>query len=84
MREYIATVNSLVSMDIEGISIAKITTASVDANLTSALTNQCIRDAKSIVKKYRHKCRNVEQINKKLEKKKSNIRKKKPYLRQYV
>ena len=49
MKEYIATVNSLVSMDINGTSIAKVTTANVSANLPSALTNQCIRDAKSIV-----------------------------------
>ena len=78
MKEYIATVNSLVCMDIDGISIAKITTASVDANLPSALTNQCIRDAKSIVKNYRKRCREVERINKELENKKSNIRKKEP------
>ena len=56
MKEYIATVNMLVSMDIEGTSIAKITTANVKVDLPSALTNQCIRDAKSIVKKYRLAC----------------------------
>ena len=78
MKEYIDTVNSLVSMDINGTSIAKVTTANVSANLPSALTNQCIRDAKSIVKNYRNKCRNVEKINKELEKKKSYIRKNKP------
>lgn len=42
MKEYIATVNSLVAMDIDGTSIAKITTTNVNANLPSALTNQCI------------------------------------------
>ena len=52
MREYINTVNNLVSIAINGISIVKYTTADVKANLPSALTNQCIRDAKSIIKKY--------------------------------
>lgn len=51
MNEYISTVNSLVSVAISGISISKYTTADVRTNLPSALTNQCIRDAKSIVKK---------------------------------
>ena len=78
MKEYIATVNSLVAMDINGTSIAKITTANVNANLPSALTNQCIRDARSIVKNYRKKCCNVKRINKELEKRKSNIRKSEP------
>ena len=52
MAEYIETVNSLVSDAVNGHSIAKTTTADVSANLPSALTNQCIRDAKSIVKKH--------------------------------
>ena len=50
MNEYISTVNSLVSVAISGISISKYTTADVKANLPSALTNQCIRDAKSIIR----------------------------------
>ena len=50
MAEYIETVNSLVSDAVSGHSIAKITTADVNANLPSALLNQCIRDAKSVVK----------------------------------
>ena len=49
MTEYIDIVNSLVSDAVNGHSIAKTTTADVSANLPSALTNQCIRDAKSIV-----------------------------------
>lgn len=56
MTEYIDTVNSLVSDAVSGHSIAKITTADVSANLPSALTNQCIRDAKSIVKKHYKYC----------------------------
>lgn len=56
MTEYIDTVNSLVSDAVSGYSIAKITTADVSANLPSALTNQCIRDAKSIVKKHYKYC----------------------------
>lgn len=51
MTEYIDTVNSLVSEAVSGHSIAKTTTADVSADLPSALLNQCIRDAKSIVKK---------------------------------
>ena len=53
MNAYISTVNSLVSAAVNGASISKYTTADVDASLPSALTNQCIRDAKSIVNKYK-------------------------------
>ena len=63
MIEYIDTVNSLVSDAVNGISIAKYTTADVKANLPSALTNQCIRDAKSIVKKYNKACCDAERRN---------------------
>ena len=56
MKEYIDTVNGIVSTAMSGISISKFTTADVNANLPSALTNQCIRDAKSIVKKFRKNC----------------------------
>ena len=59
MTEYIETVNSLVSDATNGRSISKITTADVSANLPSALTNQCIRDAKSIVKKHYKACREL-------------------------
>lgn len=68
MTEYIRTVNSLVSDATNGISIAKYTTADVKANLPSALTNQCIRDAKSIVKKYNKACRDADRKNAKLAK----------------
>ena len=55
MKEYIDTVNGLVSDAMRGHSIAKTTTANVSADLPSALLNQCIRDAKSIVRKhYKH------------------------------
>lgn len=73
MNEYINTVNSLVSIAINGISISKYTTADVNANLPSALTNQCIRDAKSIVNKYNKNCRKLSTKNKKFIKQKSNI-----------
>ena len=56
MAEYIAIVNGLVSVAVSGTSIAKYTTADVPAELPSSLTNQCIRDAKSIVKKHYKKC----------------------------
>ena len=74
MSEYISTVNNIVSdytnehpksvkeaKNIKEIkSISKLTTADVKANLPSALCNQCIRDAKSIVKKYDKACKEVE------------------------
>lgn len=63
MDTYIATVNSIVSDAVSGISIAKLTTKNVNANLPSALTNQCIRDAKSIVKKYNKVCRDADRKN---------------------
>ena len=73
MTEYINTVNSLVSVAANGISIGKYTTADVNASLPSALTNQCIRDAKSIVNKYNKDCQKVSARNKKLAKQKSGI-----------
>lgn len=78
MDEYISTVNSLVSVAINGTSISKYTTADVNANLPSALTNQCIRDAKSIINKHNKVCRKVSAKNKKLAKQKSNITIKEP------
>lgn len=74
MTEYISTVNSLVSDATNGISIAKYTTADVKANLPSALTNQCIRDAKSIVKKYNKACRDADRKNAKLAKQGKDIK----------
>ncbi len=56
MNEYINTVNNLVSAAASGTSISKYTTADVKANLPSALANQCIRDAKSIIKKHYKNC----------------------------
>lgn len=78
MNEYISTVNSLVSVATNGTSISKYTTVNVNASLPSALTNQCIRDAKSIVNKYNKDCRKVSTKNKKLAKQKSNIMIKEP------
>ena len=78
MNGYISTVNSLVSVATNGTSISKYTTADVDAALPSALTNQCIRDAKSIVNKYNKNCRKISAKNKKLFKQKSNITIKEP------
>ena len=74
MTEYISTVNSLVSDAVSGKPVSKITTADVKAILPSALTNQCIRDAKSIIKKHYKTCHNIVLKNRKLSKKKSNIR----------
>lgn len=74
MTEYINTVNSLVYDATNDISISKYTTADVKANLPSALTNQCIRDAKSIVKKYNKACRDAERKNAKLAKQGKDIK----------
>lgn len=73
MNEYINTVNSLVSATSNGTSISKYTTADVKASLPSALTNQCIRDAKSIVNRYNKDCRKFSAKNKKPANQKSNI-----------
>ena len=74
MNQYINTVNSLVSVATNGTSISQYTTADVNANLPSALTNQCIRDAKSIVKKYNKACRDAERKNAKLAKQGKGIK----------
>ena len=78
MNEYIKTVNSLVSVALNVEPISRYTTADVDANLPSALINQCIRDAKSIIRKYDKECRKVSAKNKKPEKQGSAIREKDP------
>ena len=79
MVEYINTVNSLVSGAASGHPVAK-TTADVNANLPSALINQCIRDAKSIIKKYRKNCHKVALKNRKLADQGSAFRAKVPSL----
>lgn len=85
MSEYISTVNNIVydytkkdNGNIESVkeiknikSISKLTTADVKAKLPSALCNQCIRDAKSIVKKYDKACKEVEKAKKNKKNKKS-------------
>ena len=78
MNEYINTVNSLVSAASNGTSISKYTTADVKASLPSALTNQCIRDARSIVSRYNKDCRKASARNQKPANQKSNITIKKP------
>lgn len=80
MTEYINTVNGLVSDAVSGHSIAKCTTADVSADLPSALLNQCIRDAKSIVKKHYKYCHKAVLKNRSLEKRGSAIRIKAPNL----
>ena len=80
MTEYIETVNSLVSDAVSGHSIAKLTTADVNANLPSALLNQCIRDAKSVVKKHYKYCHKAVLKNRSFAKCGSAIRTKAPKL----
>ena len=74
MSEYISTVNRLVSDSTRGMSISKITTADVSTGLPSALTNQCIRDARSIVKKHYKACHGAVLKNRRLAENKSGIR----------
>ena len=69
MNEYIHTVNRLVSLSVNGTSISKFTSADVMADLPSAMKNQCIRDAKSVVNKYNKAVRKAERLKKKAEKK---------------
>lgn len=74
MAEYISVVNRLVSDAINGTFIAKYTSKDVQANLPSALKNQCIRDAKSVIKKYQKACRDAEQKNARLVKQGKTLR----------
>ena len=80
MTEYMDTVNSLVSDAVSGHSIAKTTTADINANLPSALANQCIRDAKSIVRKHYKFCHKAVLKNRSLAKCGSAVRTKAPNL----
>ena len=80
MAEYISTVNGLVSDATEGRSIARITTADVSADLPSALKNQCIRDAKSVIKKHYGACRKAVLKNRRLAETGSGIRVTAPHL----
>lgn len=73
MDTYVSTVNGLVSDAVRGISIAKYSSKDVDANLPSALINQCIRDAKSIVAKHYKACRKAVLKNQNLRKKGSPV-----------
>lgn len=80
MTEYIDIVNRLVSDAVSGHSIAKTTTADINANLPSALKNQCIRDAKSIVRKHYKSCHKAVLKNRSLAKRGSAVRIKAPNL----
>lgn len=74
MDTYISTVNSLVSDAMQGISIAKYTSKDVTANLPSAMKNQCIRDAKSIIAKHYKFCHSAILKNRNLAKRGKSIR----------
>ncbi len=80
MTEYMDTVNSLVCDAVSGHSIAKTTTADINVNLPSALANQCIRDAKSIVRKHYKFCHKAVLKNRSLAKRGSAVRTKAPNL----
>lgn len=77
MNEYICTVNDLVSIAVKGTSISKYTTADLNVNLPSAIANQCIRDAKSMVNKYKKAVRRADSENQKIAKRDAAAREKK-------
>ena len=60
MEKYIACVNSLVALHLSGVSIQKFSSKDVDAELVSAVKNQAIRDAKSVLRRYAKKQWKVE------------------------
>ena len=60
MVKYIACVNFLVAQDLSGESIRKFTTKDVDAPLASAVRNQAILDAKSVLRRYAKNQRKVD------------------------
>ena len=60
MEKYIACVNSLVAQDLSGESIRKFTSKDVCAELASAVRNQAVLDAKSVLRRYAKKQEKVE------------------------
>ena len=60
MEKYIACVNSLVALHLSGVSIQKFSSKDVVAELPSAVKNQAIRDAKSVLRRYAKKQWKVE------------------------
>ena len=60
MEKYIACVNSLVALHLSGVSIQKFSSKDVVAELPSAVKNQAIRDAKSVLRRYAKKQCKVE------------------------
>lgn len=65
MNTYIATVNDIVADFRAMDKTDKRTSKDVAAILPSCLKNQCIKDAKSIFKKYKKSCREADKWNKK-------------------
>ena len=59
MKEYIMTVNGLVSFAVSGNDMTGMTSKDVSAALPSALKNQCIRDARSILRKHKRESKRV-------------------------
>lgn len=60
MEKYIACVNSLVAQDLSGESIRKYTSKDVCAELASAVRNQAVLDAKSVLRRYAKNRQKVE------------------------
>lgn len=78
MKEYIRTVNGLVSFAVSGNDMTGMTSKDVSAALPSALKNQCIRDARSILRKHKRESKRVSAKNEMLEKQGSTERIKEP------
>ena len=60
MAKYIACVNALVTQDLSGELIRKFTSKDVCAKLASAVRNQAVLDAKSVLRRYAKKQEKVE------------------------
>lgn len=53
MNAYIEAVNNMVALAVEGIDISRYTSKDVNAEIPSACRNQAVRDAKSVIKRYK-------------------------------
>ena len=56
MKEYIGMVNKLVPIMLENKTSRRLTTSTIQSVLPSSILNQCIREARGIVKKHIERC----------------------------
>ena len=66
MNLYIHTVNNLVNLGYRGTDIFRYSSKDIHSDLPSAIKNQCLRDAKSILKKHYKFCHQTVITNRKL------------------